>query len=60
MEKRVEPLWKECDTWLMRAASDLRLISGRVASGRLLAAGFRFELPGATTRDLMARWRQFP
>jgi uncharacterized protein (TIGR01777 family) len=45
--------------WAMRTDTELVLKSRRVAPGRLLEAGFRFDFPEWPTacRDLIARWR---
>jgi hypothetical protein len=55
------PAWLlEIGTWLMRTESELVLKSRRVVPGRLLNAGFRFELGdwADAARDLVRRWRR--
>ena len=50
----------EIGAWAMRSDTELLLKSRRVAPGRLLEAGFEFELPQweAAARDLVARARR--
>ncbi|MBG6094660.1 TIGR01777 family oxidoreductase [Nocardioides luteus] len=50
----------EIGAWVMRSDTELLLKSRRVAPGRLLEAGFEFELPEweAAARDLVARARR--
>jgi uncharacterized protein (TIGR01777 family) len=50
----------EIGAWVMRSDTELLLKSRRVAPGRLLEAGFEFELPGweAAAHDLVARARR--
>ena len=50
----------EIGALLMRTESELVLKSRRVASGRLLEDGFRFEHPEwpAAARELCRRWRK--
>ena len=50
----------EIGAWAMRTDTELLLKSRRVAPGRLLEAGFEFELPEweAAARDLVARARR--
>ncbi len=50
----------EIGAWVMRTDTELLLKSRRVAPGRLLEAGFEFELPEweAAARDLVARARR--
>lgn len=50
----------EIGAWVMRSDTELLLKSRRVAPGRLLEAGFEFELPGweAAACDLVARARR--
>jgi hypothetical protein len=50
----------EIGTWFMRSESELVLKSRRVAPGRLLAAGFKFDFPvwPGAARDLVKRWRK--
>lgn len=52
----------EIGAWAMRTDTELVLKSRRVVPGRLLEAGFSFELPewGAAVRDLVARSRALP
>ena len=55
------PAWMiEIGTWMMRTESELVLKSRRVAPGRLLDAGYRFEFPewSAAARELVERWRK--
>ena len=49
----------EIGAWVMRTDTELVLKSRRVVPGRLLEAGFSFELPEwpAAAKDLVARWR---
>jgi len=49
----------EIGAWAMRTDTELVLKSRRVVPGRLLEAGFAFELPEwpGAARDLVARWR---
>jgi uncharacterized protein (TIGR01777 family) len=49
----------EIGAFFLRTDTELLLKSRRVVPGRLLGAGFRFELPEwpAAARDLVTRWR---